>query len=112
MKSSQIGVKILQNAATANGDGAIYQLANCSVIVLCISGTFNASIHFEATLDGTTWYEVAARDLTSTSANDKAKTHTAPGVWAIEHLGGMTSLRARISGYSSGAVTVCANAHG
>ena len=112
MKASAIGVKVLQNAATANGDGALYPLTGCEHIVICISGTFNASIHFEATIDGTVWHEVAARDLTTTNANDKAKTITAAGLFAIEHLGGTTSFRARVSGYSSGAVTVRANAHG
>lgn len=112
MKSSATGVKTLQNAATANGDGALYQLTGCEDIVICISGTFSASIHLEATLDGTVWHEVAAHDLTSTSANDKAKTINAPGLYALEHVGGMTSFRARISDYASGAVTVRANAHG
>lgn len=112
MKASQIGVKVLQNAAVANGDGALYSLAGCEHIVICISGTFSASIHLEATVDGVVWHEVAARDLTSTNANDKAKTLTVPGLFACEHLGGITSFRARISGYSSGAVTIRANAHG
>lgn len=112
MKASQIGVKVLQNASTANGDGALYQLAGCEHIVVCISGTFSANIHLEATVDGTVWHEVAAHDLTSTSANDKAKTINAPGIYALEHVGGMTSFRTRVSGYTSGAVTVRANAHG
>lgn len=112
MKASQVGVKVLQNAATADGDGALYQLAGCEHIVICISGTFSANIHIEATLDGSVWHEVAARDLTSTNANDKAKTLTGPGLYACEHLGGITSFRARVSGYTSGAVTVRANAHG
>jgi hypothetical protein len=112
MKASQIGVKVLQNAAVANGDGALYSLAGSEHIVICISGTFSASIHLEASIDGTVWHEVAAHDLTSTSANDKAKTINSPGIYALEHVGGMTLFRARISGYSSGAVTVRANAHG
>lgn len=112
MKSSAIGVKFLQDAATGNGDGAVYQVSNSSHIVVCVSGTFSASVHFEGSLTNGVWHEVAARDLTSTNANDKAKTITAPGLYALEHLGGVTSFRARVSGYSSGAVTVCANAHG
>lgn len=112
MKSSNSGPKRLQNAAAANGDGASLLLDSYQHVIVQVSGTFNASIHFEITVDNGTWYEVSAIDLTSTSANAKVKTITASGIWVLEVIGGATYFRARISGYSSGSVTVIANAHG
>lgn len=112
MKSSNLGVTVLQDAATANGDGALLKIANYQHVVVCISGTFSANVYLEASLDGTVWHEVSARDLTSTNSNDKAKTITAPGLFGIELIGGCTVFRARIGSYVSGSVTVRANAHG
>lgn len=81
-------------------------------VIVQISGTFNASVHFEVTIDNVTWYEIASLDLSSTSANTKVKTISSAGIFACELIGGVTYFRARISGYSSGSVTVVANAHG
>lgn len=112
MKSSQLGLKILQNAAGANGDGQTYLLSGAEDIVLCVSGTFSADIHVEVTLDGITWHEVAVRDLTTSNSSDKVKTVKAPGLFAVEHCGGTLLLRARVAAWASGAVTVKVNAHG
>lgn len=112
MKSSQIGIIKLQHQAVADGDGELYNITGAEHVVVCVSGTFSASVHFEASIDGIVWHEVAARDLTTTNASDKAKTITAPGLFALEHLGGLLFFRARVSGYTSGAVDVKANAHG
>ena len=112
MKSSNSGPVKLQNAATANGNGTPLLMGSYGHVILQISGTFNASIHFEITVDNGTWYEIAATDLTSASANTKVKTINSPGIFACELVGGATYFRARISGYSSGSVTIVANAHG
>jgi hypothetical protein len=112
MKSSNSGPARLQDAATANGNGASLLMDSFGHVILQVSGTFNASIHFEITVDNGTWYEIAATDLTSTSSNTKVKTVTGAGIYACELVGGATYFRARISGYSSGSVTVVANAHG
>ena len=112
MKASNTGPKRLQEAASANGNGSPLLLGSFEHCIVQVSGTFNADIHFEITVDNGTWYEIAATDLTSTSANTKVKTINAPGIWAFDLIGGATYLRARISGYSSGSVTIVANAHG
>lgn len=112
MKTSNSGPKKLQNAATANGDGVSLLLDSYSHVLVQISGTFTANIYFEITLDNGTWYEIAATDISSTSANTKVKTLNAPGIFAVELIGGATYFRARIGSYSNGSVTVIANAHG
>lgn len=106
----QLGTIKLHDAATANGNGQILNLQACDSVSLQISGTFNATIFFETTLDGSHWVECAAYDLNSTGAT-KAKSHTAPGLFHVDGLGGCLSFRARIGSYSSGSVTVTANAH-
>lgn len=112
MKSSANGTIYLQNAAVAVGDGAKYPLSNCDHLSLTVQGTFAATIIFEMTMDDVTWFEVAMHDLNSNAANDKAKTIVAPGIFALEYVGGFLFFRARISSYTSGSVTVIANAHG
>lgn len=112
MKASNSGPKRLQDAATANGFGSPLLLDSFQHVVVQVSGTFSANIHFEITVDNGNWYEIAATDLTSTNANTKVKTINAPGIWALELIGGATYMRARISDYASGSVTVIANAHG
>lgn len=107
---SQLGAVKLQDAATANGNGVIMSLQAFDSVILQITGTFNATIYFEATVDGSTWVECAAFDLNSTGGT-KAKGHTAPGLFHIDGLGGCLQFRARIGSYSSGSVTVTANAH-
>lgn len=112
MKASNSGPKRLQDAATADGNGASMLLDSYQHVIVQVSGTFSANVHFEITIDNGTWYEIAATDLTSTSANTKVKTINAPGIWALELVGGATYVRARISNYASGSITVVANAHG
>lgn len=112
MKSSNSGPIKLHNASTDNGDGLHLLLDSYGHVIVQVAGTFSADIHLEATIDQVTWYEVAALDLTTTNSNNKVKTLTGPGLYTLELIGGVTYFRARISSYSSGAVTVVANAHG
>lgn len=112
MKSSASGVSILQNAAEANGNGASFTMDSFEKLVIQVTGTYSAKVHIEATIDGTNWVEVAATDLGSTSPSTKTKTiNSTEGLYAIDLLGGVTSVRCRISDYASGAVTIRCNAH-
>jgi hypothetical protein len=79
--------------------------------MICVSGTFTADIHIEVTSDGSTWHEIAVRDLTTTNASDKVKKLTGVALIKAEHIGGAVYLRARIAAYSTGAVTVRASGH-
>lgn len=112
MKSSASGVFILQDAAAANGDGASFTMDSFEKLAIQITGTYSAKVHIEATMDGTNWVEIAATDLGSTSPSTKTKTiNSAAGLYAVDLLGGFTSVRTRISDYASGAVTVRVNGH-
>jgi hypothetical protein len=92
----------IQYAATTNGNGIALKLNNASTAVLSISGTFNATVNFEASFDNSTWVPIAgfnrATGATGTSTSSA-------GDWSLP-VHGYQYLRARISNFSSGSVTV------
>ena len=94
----------LQNAA-ANGDGTVFELGGkYGSVALQISGTFVATVNFEATYDGTNYVAIRGINLNTGNAATSA---TAPGVYLFSALG-IDRFRARISGYTSGTVTAVA----
>lgn len=104
----------LQSAAVANGNGTVltvtgYAVAEVTVncTVACSGGT---TINFEGSQDGTNFVALSAFQLgTSTVATIVANQGTTPTVWTIP-LSALTSIRARISAYSAGTITVTAQA--
>ncbi len=97
----------MQNGATANGNGTNltvtgYQMAlvnvNCSVA--CSGGT---TINFEGTDSTGTFFSVAAYPVAANSTAVSSATTTGQ-FWVPAS--GLTSLRARISAYSAGTITV------
>lgn len=110
MKSSKSGVTILQNAATATGNGAVLTMDGFTYICIQTSGTFSGTVTLEGTVNGSDWIEVGATDLNSTNHATKVKGITGHGVYLLDHAGGLSGFRARISAYSSGSITVHAQA--
>lgn len=98
------GIELLQNAAGANGNGtALTNLGDTGAVLMQITGTFTATVNFEGSLDGgTTYVAIRAQDM---GAATKATTATAAGMWLVPCFG-MSNVRARVSGFSSGTVTV------
>lgn len=103
---------LMQSAAAATGNGTAL---DCSLpndgfeaAVLQVSGTFSATVTFEATVDGTNWIAVQGTNLNSSAA---ASTATAAGLFRFD-VRGLVQLRARVSAYTSGNVTVRACAVG
>lgn len=100
----------LQSGATAVGNGTELQITtptiNMGVAVLQIEGINGDTITFEATLDGSTWYAVRGINLNTGAV---ATTATADGLWEFP-VAGLLKLRARISTYGSGTITVVAMA--
>lgn len=97
----------LQDAADATGNGESLNVAALERVAFQVSGTFEATVTFEGTVDGANWVamEVAAiGDSTS-----KATTATAAGVFFAE-CKGLSAVRARVSAFVSGAVNVYAMA--
>lgn len=98
---------VLQSAAVATGNGTIYSLTGNDSAVFQVTGTFVGTVTWEATVDGTNWGGVAVADLASTT-RARALTSTAPGLFLLDSVGGIQSVRARVSAWTSGAITVTA----
>jgi hypothetical protein len=92
----------LQNAATATGNGNQYAINSRGAVCLNILGTFVGTVTFEGSMDGTNWYAVPALNRTTSTSATSA---TAPGLFYLA-LPGISFLRARVSAYTSGSITV------
>lgn len=89
--------------ATANGNALYAKEGGLNSAAIQLSGTFSATVTFEATVDGINWVAILATNMTSGSA---ATTATAAGIYQIANIGGLLKIRARISAYTSGALDV------
>lgn len=104
----------LQNAAVANGNGTAFAISgtssalvtvNCSVA--CSGGT---TITFQISQDGANYAAVNAQQVGSaTVASTVVNQGTTATIWRI-NTAGASSLRAPISAYSAGTITVTATA--
>lgn len=76
-----------------------------------ITGTFSATLSFEATIDGTNWFAVNAAPIAGTSIPVQSTTTT--GQWVVPDKG-FDQFRVRVSSYTSGTavVSVIAKAEG
>jgi hypothetical protein len=96
----------MQNAASANGNGTTLTTLGMATVAFTVSGTFSATINFEGTEDNSNW---SAIEVTAFNSTTPQTTTTTTGSFAGS-CAGMQSVRARISGYASGNVTVTAHA--
>jgi hypothetical protein len=101
----QSGPVAMQNAATATGAGTSILMAGYNRAMFQVSGTFVATITFQATVDGTNYVTYALSDL-STSARTHNTTQTTPGIFIADDASGITAIRANITAYTSGSITV------
>ena len=101
----QSGPVAMQNAATATGAGTSILMAGYNRAMFQVSGTFAATITFQATVDGTNYVTYALSDL-STSARTHSTTQTTAGIFIADDASGVTAIRANITAYTSGSITV------
>jgi hypothetical protein len=94
----------LQSAAAAQGNGTAIDVYGFSLLGVQVQGISTATITWEATIDGTNWQGVRATPLATGTA---AATATADGLYTID-VRGLASVRARISAWTSGTITVTA----
>lgn len=106
---SQTGKIKMQDAAVAIGNGSELNIAGRSSVVVDVSGITNATVTFEISFDNTNWSLLAMRDLASTT-DAKVTSTTADGEWIADKVAGMTAIRARISAWVAGTITVIGNA--
>lgn len=97
--------KVLQNAVGATANGQTLDCASYSVAGLQVTGSFSGTITWEVSNDGgTTWVGILAAPTTTGSG---ALTATTPGIYVVD-VSAIEKLRARVSTYASGAITVTA----
>lgn len=99
---------VMQNAATATGNGTSLDTSQASIAILqtTISGT--ATVTFEASVDGTTWSGLYCALLAATNpvtGVTNVGTSTASNMYRC-NVAGIPIIRARVSAYTSGTVTV------
>ncbi len=97
---------VMQSAAVATGNGTTMAVQDGNgifkIAAIQIVGITTATITFEVTIDGTNWVAIKFIGVTSGTA---ATTATADGIYVAD-VTGMAQLRARISAWTSGAITV------
>jgi hypothetical protein len=101
----------LQNAVTANGNGSSLTVDGDAAAVLtvnCASCSGGTTVNFEVSEDNSNY---TAMNAVQVGTNTIASSTTAAGVtvWEVP-VAGMQKLRARISGYSAGTITVTGHA--
>lgn len=97
----------LQNAAVANGNGTTLTTSGMSTALLtvnCATCSGGTTINFEVSGDGTN-YQAINGTLTSTGEVSATTATAGIAVWQVP-VAGSALLRARISGYSAGTVTI------
>ena len=97
----------MQAAAAAAVNGTSLVVTGFGTAVLQVSGTFVASVAFEASVDaGVTWTSISATQI---GAGDIFSSTTIVGAFRITTTG-IDLIRARVAAYTSGAVTVVGRA--
>jgi len=92
----------MQSAAAATGNGTAITVKDMATLGLQVTGTFVATVTFEATLDDTNWVSLQVANVATGAVST---TTTVPGVFTCQ-VAGLAKVRARISAYTSGAITV------
>ena len=100
---STLNTETLQSAAGATGNGTATDMAGVDAFSVAVSGTFVATVTFEGTIDGTTFFAVGLTPMAGGAAVTSA---TAPGQWYASPVMALLQFRARVSAFTSGAVTV------
>lgn len=94
-----------QTAATATGNGTAAAVSGYGAITFQVTGTFTATVTFEATVDGSTWVALPVYDTSLA----RQTTATAPGTFQA-NISGYSSVRARVTWTSGTSVTVTSQA--
>lgn len=93
---------IISDTLTAVDTFEAIDTEGAAVVAIDISGTFSATYIFEATIDGVTWFGVAARIESSRAWSGSS---TSPTRWFIP-CQGYDQIRVYVSAYTSGTIQV------
>ena len=99
--------KTLQSAVVATADGSALSVEGYSTVGLELTLAGSATVTFEGSMSGVNWTAIPC--ISAGSITAVSPTATASGLWQCQ-VAGLTAVRARISSWTSGAVTVFARA--
>ena len=99
----------LQNAAAATGNGTQLDVSSYSALSVIATFTGTATVTFEASVDGTTWDAISGYGVVSGFVNIQANNVSSNNRLRF-YVGGYGYFRARVSAWTSGTVTVAAEA--
>jgi hypothetical protein len=94
----------VSNTLGAVSDAVTLETRKYSTVTFQFTGTWVATVTFEATMDGTNYVSVFAEDVTNRTS---ATTATANGYYRVSAVGS-EKVRARVSAYTSGTVVATA----
>lgn len=101
-------IQYLQNAAAATGNGNQLDCTSLkSKLSLQVAGTFVGTVTFEASNDGSNWEVIQVSPADGSAGTTTA---TAAGLFLLDAR--VKLIRARVSAYTSGAISVIASAQG
>lgn len=98
-------VTTLQSGATGNGNGTVFDITGYATVVLSIQGSLSggSTVNFEVSADGgTTWTSITGLNVGTTNTGTST---TSTGDWTF-NTAGYGKMRARISAYTAGSITV------
>jgi len=97
---------LMQNAVAATANGTVLNVDGFGPMAFQVTGTFVGTVTFEASLDGSNYVSIVVYDLPTNTA---ATTATAPNIF-YSNVHALHHVRARVSAYTSGNITVLARA--
>lgn len=95
-----------QSAVITDGNGTAADVTGLPGVCVQVEGITTASVIFEGTIDGESWYGIQSINMTTTAL---ATLTAADGLWYVP-TGGVEQLRTRVSTYSGGTITVIGRA--
>lgn len=95
---------VLQNAAAATGNGTSLNVSGMGTTHITVTGTFVGTVTFETQDAAGNWVSFLVQALGTTTL---ASSTTTTGVFRAG-VGGFSTIRARVSAYTSGSITVTA----
>jgi hypothetical protein len=101
--------RVVNSFASANGtltgasQSVTLDVSGLAGAAIQLTGTWTATVGFDATVDGTNWTDLGVYVLTESSST--VTTATGNGIWSV-NVGGFNQIRAFTDAYTSGTVTV------
>jgi len=98
----------MQTAAVATANGLTLDTGQAAIAVLQVLGTFSGTVTFEASTNGSTWVNLFCSLIAATNpvtGVTNVATSTAPNMYRC-NVSGIPVIRARVSAYTSGSITV------